>query len=138
MKIILKRLDDAFHLEAKNEEGCSVQTDGAPSIGGNSQGMRPMQMLLASAGSCSSIDVISILNKQKQKLTDFEVEVTAEREKNKIPSLFTNIHFHFKLTGNLLEEKVKRAVGLSMDKYCSVVKILEKTAKVSSSYEIIN
>ncbi|MCK5281337.1 MAG: OsmC family protein [Cyclobacteriaceae bacterium] len=137
MKIILKRLDDAYHLQAKNEEGCTIETDGATAIGGSNKGMRPMQLLLATAGSCSSIDIISILKKQKQELKDLEVEVTAEREKDKVPSLFTDIHIHYKFKGDLADEKVKRAVGLSMDKYCSVVKILEKTANVSSSYEII-
>jgi len=137
MKIVLTRLDDAYHMEAVNEEGCKIETDGAPAIGGGNKGMRPMQVLLSAAGSCSSIDIISILKKQKQKLDDLQVEITAEREKDKVPSLFTKIHIHFKLKGNLADEKVKRAVGLSIDKYCSVVKILEESAVVSSSYEII-
>ncbi len=137
MKIVLTRLDDAYHMEAVNEEGCKIETDGAPAIGGGNKGMRPMQVLLSAAGSCSSIDIISILKKQKQKLDDLQVEITAEREKDKVPSLFTKIHIHFKLKGDLADEKVKRAVGLSIDKYCSVVKILEESAVVSSSYEII-
>lgn len=137
MKITLKRLDDDFHMEAVNEDGCTIETDGAPKIGGHNKGMRPMQLLLAAAGSCSSIDIIMILKKQKQLLKDIEVEVTAEREQDKVPSLYTDIHIHFKLTGEITEQKAKRAVELSVEKYCSVVKILEKTAKVSSSYEII-
>lgn len=137
MKITLKRLDDAYHMEAVNENGCKIETDGAPAIGGSNKGMRPMQVLLAAAGSCSSIDIISILKKQKQKLDDLEVEVTAERQKDKVPSLFSKIHIHFILKGDLTEEKVKRAVSLSIDKYCSVVKILEESAVVSSSYKII-
>ena len=115
-------MDDAYHLEAKNEDGRTVEMDGAPAIGGSNKGMRPMQLMLAAAGSCSSIDIISILKKQKQKLMDLEVEVTAEREKEKVPSLFTDIHIHFKLKGDLADEKVKRAVNLSVDKYCSVVR----------------
>ena len=138
MKITLKRLDDAYHLEAINEDGCTVETDGAPKIGGSNKGMRPMQLLLVSAASCSSIDIISILKKQKQDLKDINVEVTAEREQDKVPSLFTDIQLHYILTGDLDEAKVKRAIDLSVTKYCSVVKILEKTAKVSSSYKIIN
>ena len=96
-----------------------------------------MQLLLAAAGSCSSIDIIMILKKQKQELKDIEVEVTAEREKDNVPALFTDIHIHFKLSGQVTEEKAKRAVSLSMEKYCSVVKTLEKTARVTSSFEII-
>jgi putative redox protein len=138
MKITLRRLDDAYHLEARNEEGRTIETDGSPAIGGSNKGMRPMQLLMAAAGSCSSIDIISILKKQKQELKDLNVEITAEREKDKVPSLFTEIHLHYKLSGNLDENKVKRAVDLSVDKYCSVVKTLEKTAKVTWSFEIIN
>lgn len=138
MKIKLKRLDAAYHMEAVNEDGSKIETDGSPAIGGSDKGMRPMQLLLAAAGSCSSIDIISILKKQKQELKDLEVEVTAEREKDKVPALFTDIHIHFRLSGELAEEKVNRAVNLSMEKYCSVVKILEKTAKVTSSFEIVS
>lgn len=138
MKINLKRIDDAFHLEAVNEVGSTVETDGAPAIGGGNKGMRPMQLLLVAAGSCSSMDIISILRKQKQDLKDFEVEITADREKDKMPSLFENIHIHFTLTGDLVDEKVKRAVNLSADKYCSVIRILEKTATVTTSYKIVN
>jgi len=137
MKITLKRLDDAFHLEATNEDGCKIETDGAVKIGGSNKGMRPMQLLLAAAGSCSSIDIIMILKKQKQVLKDLEVEVTAEREQDKVPSLFTNIHLHYTFYGEILDEKAKRAVDLSVEKYCSVIKIVEKTAKVSSSYKVI-
>ncbi len=138
MKIELKRLDDAYHLEAVNEDGIKIETDGSPAIGGANKGMRPMQLLLAAAGSCSAIDVISILKKQKQELKDFRVTVSGEREADKVPALFTDIHIHFTLTGNLSEEKVKRAVDLSMEKYCSVVKTLEKTASVTSGFEIVN
>ncbi len=137
MKITINRLDDAYHLRAVNEDGNIVETDGAVQIGGSNKGMRPMQLMLVSAGSCSSIDIITILKKQRQPLADIGVEVTAEREQGKVPALFTKIHLHFRLKGNLEEDKVKRAVELSMEKYCSAVKILEKTAEVTSSYEII-
>lgn len=138
MKITLKRLDDAYHMEASNDDGCKIETDGALKIGGGNKGMRPMQLLLAAAGSCSSIDVISILKKMKQDIKDLQIEVNGEREADKVPSLFTDIHIHFKLTGDLDDERVSRAIELSMTKYCSVVKTLEKTAKITSSYEIIN
>ncbi len=138
MRILLKRLDDAYHMEATNEDGLSIQTDGAPSIGGRNKGMRPMQLLISAIGSCSGIDIISILKKQKQDLKNIEIIVDAEREQDKTPALFTKIHVHYKLYGALAEEKVKRAVDLSINKYCSVARILEKTAGISSSYEIIS
>jgi putative redox protein len=138
MKIILKRLNDNCHLEASNEEGNIVHIDGSPSVGGKNKGFRPMQLLAAGAGGCSSIDIISILKKQRQELKDIEVVVDAEREKDAVPSLFVSIHLHYILTGNLDEGKVKNAINLSLQKYCSVVKTLEKTAKITSSYEIRN
>ncbi len=138
MKIELKRLDDFYHLEATNEQGVKTYTDGSPDIGGSNKGMRPMQMVLTALGGCSTIDVISILKKQKQPLKDIQITVEAEREKDKVPALFTDIHVHFKLFGDLSEEKVKRAISLSAEKYCSVSRILEKTAKITTSYEIIN
>ncbi|HBH25163.1 MAG TPA: osmotically inducible protein OsmC, partial [Cytophagales bacterium] len=105
-------------------------------IGGSNKGMRPMQLLLVGIGSCSSIDVISILKKMKQPLEDIKITVTAEREENKAPALFTDIHVHFRMYGEMDEEKAERAVHLSMEKYCSVTRILEKTANITWSYEL--
>lgn len=138
MKIELKRLDDFYHLEATNEQGVKTYTDGSPDIGGSNKGMRPMQLVLTALGSCSTIDIISILKKQKQPLKDIQITVEAERENDKVPALFTDIHLHYKLFGDLSDEKVKRAISLSAEKYCSVSRILEKTARITTSYEIIN
>jgi putative redox protein len=96
-----------------------------------------MQMLLAALGGCSSIDVVNILKKQKQDLKDIQVTITGEREKDAIPSLYTAVHAHFKLFGKLDKDKAEKAVDLAVDKYCSVAKTLEKTAKVTHSFEII-
>jgi putative redox protein len=137
IRIELKRLNDAFHFEAANENGNSVHIDASPDIGGTNQGMRPMQLLLAALGGCSSIDVVNILKKQKQELKDIQVTITGEREKDAIPSLYTEVHAHFKLFGKLDKDKAEKAVNLAVDKYCSVAKTLEKTAKVTHSFEII-
>jgi len=131
MKINIKRLNDNFHMEAKNEDGNSIQMDSALDIGGEGKGMRPMQLLLAAVGGCSAIDVILILKKQKQIIDDFEVEVEGEREKIEDYSLFRDICLHFKFKGQVDKEKAERAVKLSVDKYCSVSKTLEPTAKIS-------
>ena len=138
MRITLERQNKAVHLKAVNEEGVSIEIDGAPSIGGENLGFRPMQLLLAGIGGCSSLDIISILKKQKQNLEDLRIVVDGEREMDKVPSLFTEIKVHFTLKGDLEEGKVKRAIDLSMKKYCSVSKIIEKTADISYSFEIIN
>ncbi len=137
MKITLRRLDDAYHLEATNDTGNTVETDGSPDIGGAHKGMRPMQMLLASLGSCSAIDVIQFLRKMRQPLEDIQVEVTAQREPDKVPSLFTAINIHYQLHGKLNPKKVERAISMSVDTYCSVAKLLEKTAPISWSYDIV-
>ena len=137
IKIEIKRLNEAFHFEAANENGNSVHIDASPDIGGSNQGMRPMQMLLAAMGGCSAIDVVNILKKQKQDLKDIKITVTGEREKDAVPSLFTEVHAHYKLFGKLDKNKADKAVSLAVEKYCSVAKTLEKTAKISYSFEII-
>ena len=138
MKISINRLNDAVHMEAKNEDGITLQMDGTGGIGGINGGFRPMQMLLAAAGGCSAIDVVGILKKQRQNPDQLTIEVTGERVSVGSYSEFKSIHIHFILTGDLDENKVARAIDLSLTKYCSVSKTLEKTAKISSSFEIIS
>ena len=137
VKIELERLNDGFHMQARNEQGNTVQMDASPDIGGTNQGMRPMQMLLASMAGCSTIDVINILKKQRQDLKDIKVTITGEREKDATPSLYTEVHVHFRLFGNLDADKAQKAVSLSIDKYCSVSKTIEKTAKITYSVEVV-
>ena len=136
MRITLERQNKAVHMNATNEDGASIHIDGAPSIGGENKGLRPMQLLLAGMGGCSIMDVVSILNKQKQQPDDIRVIVDGDREKDKTPSLFEKVHVHFIITGNLDEKKVKRAIDLSMKTYCSVSKIIEKTALITYSHKI--
>jgi len=136
MKITLRRLDDAYHMIALNETGNTVESDGSPDIGGSHKGMRPMQMMLSALGSCSAIDVIQFLKKMRQPMRDIEMEVTAKREADSIPSLFTDIHIHYILYGPLDSRKVERAITMSVDKYCSVARIMEKTATITWDYEI--
>ncbi len=138
MKIEINRLNDGYWLEAVNEGGNKMHMDASPDIGGTDHGFRPMQLLLTALGGCSAIDLISILKKQKQKLRDIAITVTGEREKEAVPSLFSKVHVHFSLYGNLEEDKVKKAVSLSVEKYCSVAKTLEKTATVTHSFEIVS
>jgi putative redox protein len=137
IKIELSRLNDAFHFEARNESGNKVHIDASPDIGGTNQGMRPMQMLLAAMGGCSAIDLVNILKKQKQELKDIKITVTGEREKDATPSLFTEVHAHYKLFGAVDKDKAERAVTLAVEKYCSVAKTLEAKAKITYSFEIV-
>lgn len=131
MRIVLERIDDAFHFEAKNEDGKIVDIDGAPAIGGHDMGVRPMQLLIMGLGGCSAIDVVLILQKQKQLVEDLKIELEAERYEDREPALFKKIHVTFNFKGELKAARVKRAVALSMDKYCSVAKILEETAVIT-------
>lgn len=131
MKINIKRIDDDFNMEATNEDGNTLLMDGAPDIGGHGKGMRPMQLLLAAVGGCSAIDVILILKKQKQIIESFEIEVDGERKKIEDFSLFKDICLHFKIKGEVDPDKAERAVKLSIEKYCSVSKTLEPTAKIT-------
>ena len=131
MKVIIYRTDNDFAMEAKNEDGNLITMDGPPHLGGHNSGFRPTQLLLAAVGGCSAIDVLMILKKQKQKINSLEIEVDGEKEKVEEYSLFRNITIHFKLKGEIELEKAERAVQLSIEKYCSVSKTLEPTAKIN-------
>jgi len=139
MNVTVNWLQKDFHMEADNEEGGKIRMDGNTEIGGLEGGMSPMQLLLAGIGGCSAIDVISILEKQKQELDNLIVDVDAEKVKMKEGySEFKKIHLHFKFSGNLDVKKVERALKLSITKYCSVSKALEKGSEISYDYSIID
>ena len=117
--------------------GHSVVMDGAPDAGGRNLGVRPMEMLLLGLGGCTAFDVVSILQKSRQKLVDCEVEIEAERAPE-IPKVFTSIHVHFIVSGKDLDPaKVERAVNLSADKYCSASRMLEKAATITHDFEVV-
>ena len=126
MHVELKRLDNAFHFEAKSAEGATMQFDAGQDIGGHNKGVRPMQSLIMAIGGCSAIDIILILKKQKQEVEDFQISIDADREKGKEPALWMTAHVVFKLKGNIDKDKAFRACELSMKKYCSVSATLEK------------
>ncbi len=124
--------------EATTESGHRIRMDSSPAFGGEDSGARPMEMLLAGMGGCTSIDVIHILEKARQKVDGCEVQITAERAETD-PKVFTHIHAHFIIKGeNLNEKKVKRAIELSAEQYCSASIMLGKTAKITHDYEIIS
>ena len=139
MKVDVNWLGKDFHMEAGNEEGGKIRIDGNTNIGGMEGGMSPMQLLLAGIGGCSAIDVISILEKQKQELKSLKVEVDGDKQKMDVGySEYKSIHMHFILSGNLDEKKVQRALDLSITKYCSVSKALEKGSEISYDFVITN
>ena len=132
-KVTLKRLDDKNHFLGTNESGKSLHFDTDPPSG-NGQGVGPMQAVAMAIGGCSGIDIVDILRKGRQDLEGLDTTIEYEREGT--PALFTKIHVHYALTGDLKPEKVRRAVDLSINKYCSVAKIVEKTAAISVSYSV--
>jgi putative redox protein len=137
MKCRVKWLD---HMSFVGESGSghSVVMDGAPEAGGRNLGVRPMEMLLLGLGGCASFDVVSILHKSRQQISDCEVEVEAQRA-DEIPKVFTSIHLHFIVSGrNLDENKVDKAIALSADKYCSASRMLEKSATITHDFEIVS
>lgn len=135
MHITLQRLNDAVHFEAKNDDGNTIQLDGSPDIGGEGKGVRPMQALLMSLAGCSSMDVVSLLKKMRQPLEDIRVEVNGQRVDG-VPAVFDKIHLQFILKGDLDEGKVAKAIGMSVEKYCSVARMLERTAEITWGVEV--
>ena len=117
--------------------GHDIIMDGPPDHGGKNQGPRPMEMLLLGLGACTSFDVMSILQKSRQQVTNCYAEIEAERA-DEVPSVFTRINIHFVVEGHQLKEsQVKRAVSLSAEKYCSASIMLEKGGvEIAHSYEI--
>ncbi|MFN8237927.1 MAG: OsmC family protein [Chitinophagales bacterium] len=136
MQVEIERVNNAVHLQAKNEQGVVVHMDGSPDIGGENLGARPMQMVLMALGGCTSMDVLSMLKKMREDVKSYKVTVNADRA-SEHPMVFTKIHIHFILEGKLKKENVEKAIQLSMDKYCSVTHMLNKTADITHSYEII-
>jgi putative redox protein len=136
MNIKIRRLDDAFLFEAANEDGNTVRMDVTDAEGGSGRGMGPMQMVATALGGCSGIDIVLILQKARQEIERFDMEVDYERAKGQTPSIFTHLHVHYDLEGRLDPEKVHRAVELSLNKYCSVSKILRQSARVTASFSV--
>lgn len=119
MNVELKRVNDAVHFEATGSESIKVHIDGSPAIGGQGLGVRPMELVLMALGSCSSLDLISILKKQRQEITDLSVSIEGERRET-IPSVFTKIHMTFNIAGEVDLAKAEKAAELAVKKYCSV------------------
>jgi len=123
---------------AETGSGHVVAMDGAPDGGGRNLAPRPMEMVLLGTGGCTAYDVVLILRKSGQKITDCEVKLTAERAE-KDPKVFTKVHFHFVVSGTAVKPNtVERAIKLSHEKYCSASIMMEKTAEITHSYEIVD
>ena len=122
---------------AESGSGHAVVLDGAPDAGGRNLGVRPMELLLMGLGGCTAFDVVHILRKGREEVTDCVVEVEAERAETD-PKIFTRIHMHYRVAGRgLAPAKVERAIALSAEKYCSASAILAKTATITHDWEVV-
>jgi putative redox protein len=135
LKVRIKWIENVSFV-AETESSHMIVMDGAPEGGGRNLGPRPMETMLAGTGGCTAYDVVTILTKARQDISDCVVEVDAERAPQE-PKVFTRIHFHFIVSGKTLDPKhVKRAIHLSAEKYCSASIMLSKTAEITHDFEI--
>ncbi|MBT9613612.1 MAG: OsmC family protein [Burkholderiales bacterium] len=135
MKARIKWVEGASFL-GETESGHAVLMDGPPDGGGRNVGPRPMEMVLIGTGGCTAYDVVAILKKQRQQISDCVAEIHAERADTD-PKVFTKIHIHFIVSGkDLKSEQVERAINLSAEKYCSASIMLGKTAVITHDFEI--
>lgn len=135
MNVELK-LNDGIHFSAITESGQKLEIDGSDAVGGQDQGARPMELVLAALAGCSAIDVMITLKKMKQAVSDCRIKVAGERA-GQIPAVFSEIQLSFMLYGNNLDQKkAERATQLAVEKYCSVGKMLESTARIQHTVTI--
>ena len=136
MKARVKWVEQATFI-GEAASGHAVVMDGPPEHGGRNLGVRPMEMLLLGMGGCTAFDVVNILKKGRQSVEDCVVELSAERAGTD-PKVFTHIHAHFVVTGkDLKEQRVRRAVELSAEKYCSASIMLGEVAEITHDFEIV-
>lgn len=122
----LERIEGDYGFAATDANQHTVQFDSSIENGGKNFGVRPMQTLLMALGSCSGIDIVSILKKQRQNLEGFKMEIEGEREGGDLPSLWKKVHVTFLLEGAVEDEKALKACTLSVEKYCSVAETLRR------------
>ena len=136
MKVTLERQDQAYLFQAKGSSGVPVMIDNTSKEG--AQGASPMELLLMGVGSCSAIDVIYILEKQKQKIDSYKIEVTGSRKHIKQAKPFERIDVHIIIEADIAPKKVLKAAALSFEKYCSVSITFESSVKIHYTITLNN
>jgi putative redox protein len=130
------KLADGMTFVAESGSGHAVVVDASPDVGGRDLGPRPMELVLMGTGACSAVDVVHILRKARQAITDCVVDLDSDRAPED-PKVFTRIHLHYIVTGKGLNPlQVERAIKLSKEKYCSASIMLAKTAAITFDFEI--
>jgi len=137
MKARIKWVEGATFV-GESGSGHAVVMDGPPENGGRDLGIRPMEMMLLGMGGCTSFDVMHILKKSRQNVSDCVAEIEAERAETE-PKIFTKIHVHFMVSGeNLSAKQVERAVSLSAEKYCSASIMLGQAGvEITHDFELL-
>jgi putative redox protein len=136
MKARIKWIENVAFL-AESGSGHGQILDGSPEAGGRNLGARPMELLLMGLGGCTAFDIVLILRRGRQDVTDCVIEVDGERAETD-PKIFTKIHIRYTVTGRKLSEsKVARAVKLSTEKYCSATAIMAKSAEITHEWKVV-
>lgn len=135
MEALVKQVEGINFL-GKSDSGHWVVLDGPSEFGGSEAGSRPMELVLIALGGCTGMDVASLLDKMRVEYDDLRLEISAERKEDH-PKIFTKIHITYKIWGDVSEDKVKKAIEKSQNKYCSVSEILRNSAELTYDYEII-
>jgi len=137
IKVEMERVHGDYGFKGTDAAGHEVLFDSSAEHGGHNFGVRPMQSLLFALGSCSGIDIVSILKKQRQNISSFKIKLEGERENAKPISLWKTINMVFEFSGEVEEEKAKKACALSVEKYCSVSETLRRAgANITWSVQI--
>ncbi len=128
---------DNVHFTAVADSGHEIKIDGPADAGGKNLGVRPMELMLMGVGGCTSFDVVNILRKSRQKVTNCVTEITAKRADD-VPQVFEDIHIHFVIEGDSLDPtRVERAIGLTAEKYCSASIMLQRAGvNITHTFEI--
>lgn len=137
IKIALKKVNEGVLFEAENARGHKVRIEGDEKIGGTNSAPAPTEYLVISHMSCTAIDIVELLKKMRQPLDHLEIESTALRAEDQVPRIITDIHLHFKIYGNVTPEKAEKAITMSVEKYCTVSKMIDQVAKIITSFEIL-
>ena len=136
MQVRLQRVNNQVHFVAENADGNRVHIDGSPAVGGQADGFRPMELLLAAVAGCASMDLVPILNKQRQHLDDISIVVDGRRAEGRTPAPFEQIDISFVLTGRIDQRSAERAAALAVEKYCSVAESLAPAVQINWSVVI--
>jgi putative redox protein len=137
MKVFLRKINNRVLFEASNSRGHTINIEGSRDIGGEDSAPSPTELLLMSQAGCTAIDVVELLKKMRQPLEHLEIETEGHRAQDQVPKIFTGIHLHYKIYGNVQPEKADKAISMSIEKYCTISKMIDQVARLTYSFEVI-